>query len=269
VIKLILTDMDGTFLNSTGDFNRPLFEEIRQLLEQQEIHFAPVSGKQCERIEELFATDASSMWIVGDSATRIKRQGEFVYQSLLPNQLGQRLINRLEMLSDVHTIIACTPDGAFVKDTISPEEFEIVRGSYRKVTSIARLQELNEDFVKITVHDPALQCFETIKQLNEFQEDAYLVASEAGWIDIANVDVHKGTTVEHLQRILEVSPEETMAFGDGYNDLELFERAHYSYAVANAVPELKASAHTIIETNDADSVLKTIREVVQAKGQTS
>ena len=56
------------------------------------------------------------------------------------------------------------------------------------------------------------------------KKQAYIVASEAAWIDISNLKVHKGPTVTELQRILHVTPEETMVFGDGLNDVELFIR---------------------------------------------
>ncbi|TKC16323.1 hypothetical protein FA727_15335 [Robertmurraya kyonggiensis] len=68
----------------------------------------------------------------------------------------------------------------------------------------------------------------------------------------------KGTTVEHLQQLLNVTPEETMAFGDGYNDLELMTRANYSFAVRNAVQELKEAANFITRSNEEDAVMKTI-----------
>ena len=51
------------------------------------------------------------------------------------------------------------------------------------------------------------RCFETKEKLSPFFESAYIVASEAAWIDRANANVHKGTTVEHLQRLLNVTPE--------------------------------------------------------------
>lgn len=35
MIKLILTDMDGTFLNRQGDFNRELFQDVKKLLDVQ------------------------------------------------------------------------------------------------------------------------------------------------------------------------------------------------------------------------------------------
>jgi HAD superfamily hydrolase (TIGR01484 family) len=79
----------------------------------------------------------------------------------------------------------------------------------------------------------------------------YIVVSEASWIDIAGYGVHKGSTVQKLQEILNVSPEETMAFGDGYNDLELLAQAEYSFAMRNAFEEVKHAARFVTGTNDA------------------
>ncbi|RHW35149.1 HAD family hydrolase [Oceanobacillus profundus] len=262
MIKLVLTDMDGTFLNNSGDFNRELYQDVRKMMQEKGVVFAPVTGKQCERVEELFGDDAKDLWILGDSATRIKHNGEFVYESLLSNKLGLEIIRLLEEISLEHTVIACTRDGAVVKQNIPLEEAAIVRGSYAQVRQVADFTEIKDDFVKITIHDPALNCFETREKLSPFFESAYIVASEAAWIDIANANVHKGTTVEHLQQILGVTPDQTMAFGDGYNDLELMKRATFSFVVRNAVQELKDGSNFITRSNEEDAVMKTIIQLL-------
>ncbi|MEI2366779.1 hydrolase [Niallia circulans] len=262
MIKLVLTDMDGTFLNNNGDFDRELFKEVKNLMKEKGVAFAPVTGKQCERVEELFGEDAKDMWILGDSATRIKHNGKFVYESLLSNELGLAIIRLLEEISLNHTIIACTRSGAVIKDNVIPEEAAIVRKSYAQVRKVSDFKEITEDFVKITIHDSELKCFETKERLSSFFESAYIVASEAAWIDIANVNVHKGTTVEHLQQVLNVTPEETMAFGDGYNDIELMSRSTYSFAVRNAVKELKETANFITRSNEEDGVMRTIIQLL-------
>ncbi|GBF10734.1 HAD family hydrolase [Tepidibacillus sp. HK-1] len=262
MIKLVLTDMDGTFLNNNGDFNRELYKEVKKIMKEKGVVFAPVTGKQCERVEELFGNDANDLWILGDSATRIKHNGEFVYESLISNKLGLEIIRLLEEISLDHTIIACTRNGAVIKENTPYEEAAIVRRSYAQVRQISDFNKITDDFVKITIHDPLLRCIETREKLNPFFESAYIVASEAAWIDIANANVHKGTTVEQLQRLLNVTSEETMAFGDGYNDLELMTRASYSFAVRNAVQELKDAANFITRTNEEDAVMKTIIQML-------
>jgi hydroxymethylpyrimidine pyrophosphatase-like HAD family hydrolase len=57
----------------------------------------------------------------------------------------------------------------------------------------------------------------------------------------------QGSTVQKLQEILNVSPAETMAFGDGYNDLELLAQAEYSFAMRNAFEEVKHAARFVTE----------------------
>ncbi|EPU8565243.1 HAD hydrolase family protein, partial [Yersinia enterocolitica] len=99
MIKLIITDLDGTFLDEKGDYNREMFQDVKKIMVQKGVHFAICTGKQCERVEELFKGDAEQFWILGDSATRIKYKGEYVYQSLIKNQLGLNIITKLEAIN--------------------------------------------------------------------------------------------------------------------------------------------------------------------------
>src|SRR5699024_8758255 len=131
-----------------------------------------------------------------------------------------------------------------------------------QIKKVAHFNDITDEFVKITVHDPSLSCFETREKLSPFFDSAYIVASDASWIDITNAGVHKGTTVKQLQCLLGVTPEETMAFGDGYNDLELMGQATYGFAVRNAVSELKDAANFITRTNEEDAVMNTILQIL-------
>ncbi|MCC9023598.1 HAD-IIB family hydrolase [Bacillus nakamurai] len=262
MIKLVITDLDGTFLNKQGDFDRGLFQKTKKLMDEKHVAFAPCTGKQCERVEALFGEDAKDFWILGDSATRIKKNGKFVYESLINNELGLSIIEALEKISREHSIIACTKNGAMVNEHLSESEMRYVNASYANVTKVSDFREITDDFVKITVHDPHANCVETREKLNEFFHQIYIVASEDTWIDISNIGIHKGTTVKELQHVLGVTPDETMAFGDGRNDLELMESASYSFAVRNAIDEIKDAAHFVIKSNEESSVMHTIMKIL-------
>ena len=263
MIKLVITDLDGTFLNSQGTFEQQEYLRVRQLMKEKNVTFAACTGKQCERVEELFGPElAADLWILGDSATRIKHDGQYVYESLLNHELGQRIIAKLESIAIDHVVIACTPSAAFVKSTTPAEEMQRVRGSYTVVKTVEDYSEITEDFIKITVFDAKQRCFEHVSQLTEFDEVAYIVASEAAWIDISNRGVHKGTTVKALQQLLGVTKDETVTFGDGLNDLELMEAATYSFAMANAFDEVKQAARFVTKSNDENGVLLTIEQLL-------
>lgn len=260
MIKLIITDMDGTFLNSHGDYNRELFQDVLTMMREHGVKFAPCTGKQVERVEELFGEHSKDFWILGDSATRIKHKGEYVYQSLLNNALGLDIIGQLEAIEGSHIVIACTPEFAAIKRDTPDHLRTLVRRSYARVELVDDYKDIESDFVKITVFDENKQCPAIRPHLSKFDEHAYIVVSEAAWIDIANAGVHKGTTVERLQSIVGATEAETMVFGDGFNDIELMERAHFSFAMRNAFEETKNAANYITRSNDEDAVMHTIMQ---------
>ena len=146
MIKLIITDLDGTFLNSDHTFDKPYFESVFKEMKRQNIAFAACTGKQCERVEELFGPEfLKEMWILGDSATRIKRNGQYIYESLLPNHTGLELIQKLEEIASDHTIIACTPTAAFIDSKTPDEVKQVVRGSYAVVKELDSLDTKSND----------------------------------------------------------------------------------------------------------------------------
>lgn len=262
MMKLVITDLDGTFLNSKGSFNKERFETVKAALDARGIKFAACTGKQCERVEELFGEDAKDIWILGDSATRIKNQGKFAFQSLIPNNTGKEMIAKLESLDIDFTIIVCTDQAAYIKHDRSDTEKKMVRGSYAVVKEVSNFNEIQEDIVKITIYDGEKRCFETIKHLQDFADRLYLVASEAAWIDITNYGQHKGATVQKLQEILGCTKAETVAFGDGFNDFELLDEAGVSFAMGNAFDEVQAHADFVTKTNNEDGVLFTIEKLL-------
>lgn len=62
-----------------------------------------------------------------------------------------------------------------------------------------------------------------------------------------------------------VGADRLIVFGDGYNDMELFRVADESYAVENAVPELKSIATGVIGNCDEDAVAYWLSENFQKK----
>lgn len=227
------------------------------------MQFAACTGKQCERVEELFGEENKDIWILGDSATRIKHNGTFEYQSLISNPLGQEIINTLQKVNQHHVIIACTTDGAFIRSDTPSYLVDRVRKSYATLHKVNDLSSLKNDFVKVTVYDELGHCPQTRTHLNHYDKKVYIVVSEASWIDIADYGVHKGTTIQRLQEILKIGSHETMAFGDGYNDIELLAEAEYSFAMRNAFDETKAVANFITGSNDENSVLITIQRILR------
>lgn len=65
--------------------------------------------------------------------------------------------------------------------------------------------------------------------------------------DITNVTVNKGKVLSLLMRYYRVDIENTIAIGDGFNDVSMFKIAHTSVVMANSTKEVKK--HAIIKIN--------------------
>lgn len=74
-------------------------------------------------------------------------------------------------------------------------------------------------------------------------------------------DVNKGVAVERIQKYYGIKPEETMVFGDYYNDIEMFKRGFYSFAMKHAPDEVKRYANFVAESNANDGVAQEIFKI--------
>ena len=62
-----------------------------------------------------------------------------------------------------------------------------------------------------------------------------------------------------------ISPDETLAFGDNINDIEMLKRASHSFAVENAREEVKEVANFIAPSYKEDGVLQVLKAVLRGE----
>ncbi len=74
------------------------------------------------------------------------------------------------------------------------------------------------------------------------------------WFELHPKGATKASAILALKNMLNC--DKIICFGDGKNDIPMFEIANECYAVANADPKLQAIATAVIESNDADGVAK-------------
>ena len=72
----------------------------------------------------------------------------------------------------------------------------------------------------------------------------------------------KGSAIDALSAYYGVEKSCIMAIGDDYNDIAMLQNAGISVAMENAVPEAKAVAKYITDTNNNDGVAKIIQRLI-------
>ncbi|MFC4812503.1 HAD family hydrolase [Paenibacillus sp. GCM10023250] len=82
----------------------------------------------------------------------------------------------------------------------------------------------------------------------------FIATDQGKLIQIMHASVSKLTGILAVCERDGIGASELLAFGDDHNDLEMFAMSVHGVAMGNAVPELKAAAAEVTETNDHDGV---------------
>ena len=73
-------------------------------------------------------------------------------------------------------------------------------------------------------------------------------------VEINHVDATKGAALLGLCKALDIDPAETMAFGDGLNDIPMLQTAGVGVAMGNAWDEVKSAVSNVTLSNDEAGV---------------
>ena len=78
--------------------------------------------------------------------------------------------------------------------------------------------------------------------------------------DITAADADKGKGLHAMADYLGLNIEETMAFGDYLNDVDMLNNSYYSFAMSNAHESIKKVANFMTGSNNDNSVMKEIEK---------
>jgi hydroxymethylpyrimidine pyrophosphatase-like HAD family hydrolase len=82
------------------------------------------------------------------------------------------------------------------------------------------------------------------------------------WLDLAPEGVSKASALEQIRGRLGVDPEQTLAVGDGRNDLQMFDWAGRSVAMGNAAPEVRTRADVVTGTVAQDGLAEVLEALL-------
>lgn len=258
---LYVTDLDGTLLRSDERTSEYTNQTINRLIEKGVLfsyataRSSVTAKKVTQGLNAKFPIICYNGAFIIDNATGEILGGNYFDESF--DQLANDLF-----AADIYPIMYAYVDGrerfSFIKEKISKptENFIATRNDFRKreVKSVEELTAGKLYYVScIDTPEKLEPIYEKYKNTYHcvYQRDIY---SHDQWLEIMPLTVTKANAIRQLKEML--GCDRVVAFGDGINDREMFEMADESYAVANAVPELKAVATGVIEENNEDAVAK-------------
>lgn len=238
-IRLIASDIDGTLLqNGAMEIPGEIFEQIHRL-ERRGILFCPASGRQYKSLRQLFAPVADKVPFLCENGAVVFGPGapgpvwsKTVMDRALAEELSRDIMARpgVEVLiSGVNTSYLCPKDPNF-KDYI-------LWFTGNNICEVAGPEEVPEEIIKVSAYCPR-GMEETCAALCPKWEGRFRAAvAGTAWLDFTLAD--KGTGLKQLCRVLDIPPEQVMAFGDNFNDAPMLRVAGRPYIMEGAHPSLR------------------------------
>jgi Cof subfamily protein (haloacid dehalogenase superfamily) len=269
-IRLVAVDLDGTLLDAHGrvpDALWPLLEVMRE----RGIAFVPASGRQYATLRQIFDREANGMPFIAENGTVVVRDGVELSVVTLAASFVSRVLADLRTLAATGVdlgVVVCGMRCAYVERADEAFLAE-VRKYYVAHEVVPDLSALAVDAVKLAVFDFGDAEREVAPALAHVRVTHQVVVSGAHWVDIMPPDVNKGVALRVLQKALGVTPEQTVAFGDYLNDVEMLQAAGHSYAMANAHPDVQRVARRQAPSHADEGVITVLRELLGRDSPTS
>lgn len=265
MIKLIVTDMDGCFLNSAKQMPVDAIEVIKECT-RKGYKFVVASGRSYSCLNGLFAQVKDEIAIICDNGAFVLDNGHSFSSSSIDKDKYKFFINLGREDTEIYTI-ACGQECAYIEnlDLVPTEYLEEIHHYYPVLENVDDLTQVEDDILKICYLDPRGSENNVYKRIKKYDGNPRVVLSAQLWTDILNLEVNKGHALFKIQEKYNIKPEETVVFGDYLNDLELMKQAKYAYAPIGAHEEIKNIAYEVIGSNDDWSIINKIKEIINYK----
>jgi Cof subfamily protein (haloacid dehalogenase superfamily) len=266
-IRLVVVDMDGTLLDPEHRVPTGL-GAVLGLLADRGIAFCPASGRQHATLVGQFADllDADDLVVIAENGSYVARGGRELSAVTVARDVVHDVVRAVRGLAASGVpagAVVCGKRSAYIERD-EPGFVTEVRRYYARLEQVDDLLAVEDEVLKVAVFDAGSAAERTAPVLDRFSATHQVVVSGRHWVDVMDPTVHKGVAVRAVQARLGVTPEQTMAFGDYLNDLEMLDAAGWSFAMGNAHPSVRARARYLAPSNADDGVVRTIRAVLRA-----
>lgn len=270
-IRLVMTDMDGTLLNSDKRVSARTRAVIARMREQG-IGFAVCTGRIPTMVEYYLKDLEITIPIVAANGAIVwdPVKGEALYSKSIDPDQAEAL---MDFCRENHMdYSALTLEASyFSTNSVRIKRFhaynEISKSNGGREMELKYLDQghkflKNHRIYKMLVYELEEGQQKRAEEFMKTLPGITYTSSDAKLWDIAAAGVSKGSGLVEEARVMGLLREQICAFGDFYNDLTLLEEAGLPVAMGNACDQLKRLAAYITKTNDEDGVADAIERLL-------
>ena len=96
MIKLVATDMDGTFLDEAGQFDMERLKKLLHSYKEKGIYFAVASGRGLLSLEKHFADVKDEIIFIAENGSLVRFHGQDLYEATMPRDFYLSTFEKLK-----------------------------------------------------------------------------------------------------------------------------------------------------------------------------
>ncbi len=262
-VRLIITDLDGTLLNTQHAISPRTEKALRDAIAAG-VNVVFATGKTRYSAQSLIkALSLTTPGIYVQGVVTYNGDGSIRNQQLLDTALVRRILTYVQergfdalIYSGSRILSRRKSEWSDLVERYGEPAAEITHDLYQKLPDIS----IN----KLCIGGEESRIRALVWQINkQFQgQVAVTRANVEGMMEILPPGFSKGKGVRALVHDLGIEPKYVMAIGDGENDIDMLKAVGVPVAVNNAHPSLKQVAKYIVASNDDDGVAEAIERFV-------
>ena len=247
---LVFFDLDGTLLNKNGQVDLEVIEAIQQLKDNGYEPLLATGRSPIEVSEVIQSTNIHSGIFMNGQVVIFK--GETLIHHEIPTETIERL---LQFAKENGHGMTCYNVGAFkIIESVpfAQEAYGYIHTPTPNVVPAFHKEQVVNMMLLLSRdnNDEAYQ--QAFPELRFIRNFPYAM-------DVITAGNSKATGIRALIRTLNNNSITTYAFGDGANDLEMFQEVDFSIAMGNAIPLLKEKADYVSKDHDKGGVIKGLK----------
>ena len=209
MVKLIMTDIDGTLIpDGTMDINPEYFEVIEKLVEKG-IIFVVASGRHMSSVKKVFAPVLDKIWVASQNGNVLTYHGKSRIIKSIPQEWGREMWRQFSKLKGVEGVLDTATEMYCPFEETSM--YKILADEYHfNVTGTGGWNQVpEEDFSMMTLYHP--QSAENIcKELVEDKWKGKLEKEDIGLIEVKDFISFVAVKYPKVKSLLQNIKEEKM-----------------------------------------------------------
>lgn len=262
MIRLIISDIDGTLVPEGGSDINPEYMDVIRELTGLGVQFAAASGRQASSVDAVFHELSDRIYYLSDNGAYIQKCGAPAKEVRMNKEDVEGLIMDIRKIPGCHALLS-TREGYYMDDK-SEAFYKLVFEQYKGVGAVVEdIMSYTDRCIKLSLYgdNGSLELYELLddRWKNKFSVNI----SGAKWMDINDFCATKGNAVRWIQEQMGITPEETVTFGDNFNDISMLERSVRSYASVLSHPDVKKAARYEVASYKEDGVLRVLKQILE------